>query len=44
MTALRSSANFIWEIQRLEIISFATLAVTAKCDVWRPVQLTYSSI
>lgn len=40
MVALRSSANFILEILKPEIISFATLAGTAKCHVWRPVQLT----
>ena len=44
MAALRSCANFIFEILELEIISFATLAATAKCNVWRAVQLTYSSI
>lgn len=44
MTDLKSPANFILEILRPQIISFATLAVTAECNVWRPVQLTYSSI
>lgn len=44
MTVLRSSTNFILESVRPQIISFTTLAVTAECGVWRPVQLTYSSI
>lgn len=44
MTVLRSSTNFILESVRPQIISFTTLAVTAECSVWRPVQLTYSSI
>lgn len=42
--ALRSFAELVFDILRPQIISLATLAVTAEHNVWRPVQLTQSII